>query len=131
VKWRRGMIRVSVVLTALWCVVVFGWVYSLAVDGIRSAAILAWEQAKNDCSHETADKNAQCVVTRSSELSVKYDATVGGYLGRILSGESLAFLLAAITVPPLLVLGAGAVVAWVLRGFRRACLGDEVNSCNG
>ena len=119
-EWRRGMIRVWVVLTALWCVVVFGFIYKLAVDGAHSANELAWETAKSDCSRETGEANGQCVVKRSAELSVEYDATVSGYLGRSLSGDALPFILGAMIVPPLLVLGVGSVLAWVLRGFGRA-----------
>jgi hypothetical protein len=84
------MIRVWVVLAALWCVVVFGWVYKLAVDG---AVRLAVEQATDGCSHDTGDKHTQCVQSRSVELRAKYNATVSGYLGRILSGERPRLLL--------------------------------------
>jgi hypothetical protein len=112
------MIRLWVVLSALWCAVVIGWAYSLAVDRSRSAYNLAWETAKTDCSNETGDKNAQCVAGRVAELASKYEASVDAYFRRIVGGANLPFTIAVMIVPPLLVLGGGAIVAWVLGGFR-------------
>jgi hypothetical protein len=105
VRWGRGTLRLWMVLTALCCFLVFGWVYKLAVDGAGGAL----ERATDDCSGQTGESRSRCVAMRSEDYRVSYDATVGGYLGRILSGESLALFLFAMIVPPLLVLGAGAV----------------------
>ena len=119
----RGLKRAWIVGAIIWAVFVplrVAWEISEGVQGTYS---LAWASADVKC-RAMREAPSNC-------FSVEYDRNVAEYGNKVFSevisplserwlwhavGWFLA-LLAAIVLPPLIVLGTGAIVVWIGRGF--------------
>jgi len=120
-QWRKGMLRLWIVLSVVWCLFLAVQVYLGAAKGARAAVELARTTAEYECASKAADSQEQCVRDRRAALEVEYDATVGSYLSQSLSDRVFfTGILLAMALPPLFVLLIGRIAAWILRGFRGA-----------
>ena len=65
-QWRKGMLRLWIVLSVVWCLFLAVQVYLGAAKGARAAVELARTTAEYECASKAADSQEQCVRDRGS-----------------------------------------------------------------
>jgi hypothetical protein len=117
----RGWRRLGIVLSVIWFVGFFGWMWSHAAD----EATLVYRMSSSTCYHRYGSSTSQeldmakydvCAAEASAKLRTDYNA-VRNFSS---AGIVIAVDLALILLGWLIVWGIVAVVRWVARGFASA-----------